>query len=52
MARRPGASKLDRNDIAMCGYNGRGIASFTTFGRVIAEHVMGPMNAPAGVAGR
>ncbi|MBY5359885.1 hypothetical protein HFO97_07835 [Rhizobium leguminosarum] len=31
----------------MCGYNGRGIASCTTFGRVIAENVMGRMNAPA-----
>ncbi|MGE7370608.1 NAD(P)/FAD-dependent oxidoreductase [Neorhizobium sp. NPDC001467] len=32
---------FDRNVIGFCGYNGRGIAPGTTFGKVLAEHILG-----------
>ncbi|MEB2845125.1 FAD-dependent oxidoreductase [Rhizobiales bacterium RZME27] len=37
----PRLHKFDRNVIGFCGYNGRGIAPGTTFGKVLAEHVLG-----------
>jgi glycine/D-amino acid oxidase-like deaminating enzyme len=37
----PRFHKLDRNVIAFSGYNGRGIAPGTTFGAVLASHVLG-----------
>jgi glycine/D-amino acid oxidase-like deaminating enzyme len=43
----PRFHQLDRNVIAICGYNGRGIAPGTTFGRVIAEHVLGRLDISA-----
>lgn len=35
--------KLDTNVVAFCGYNGRGIAPGTVFGRVMAEYVSGAL---------
>jgi glycine/D-amino acid oxidase-like deaminating enzyme len=35
--------KLDSNVVAFCGYNGRGIAPGTVFGRVMAEYVSGAL---------
>ncbi len=43
----PRFHQLDRNVIAICGYNGRGIAPGTTFGRVIAEPCVGRLDASA-----
>ncbi len=37
----PGFHQLDRNIVAISGYNGRGIGPGTVFGRCLAEHVMG-----------
>lgn len=37
----PGFHQLDRNIIAISGYNGRGIGPGTVFGRCLAEHVLG-----------
>ncbi|MBL8572644.1 MAG: FAD-binding oxidoreductase [Hyphomicrobiaceae bacterium] len=37
----PKFHRLADNVIAFCGYNGRGIAPGTTFGRVLADHVRG-----------
>ena len=52
----PKFHRLARNVVSFCGYNGRGIAPGTVFGRVLAEHVLGrvseqelplPVTAPA-----
>jgi glycine/D-amino acid oxidase-like deaminating enzyme len=32
---------LGKNAVAMAGYNGRGIAPGTVFGKALAEHVLG-----------
>lgn len=37
----PRLHKFDRNIIGFCGYNGRGIAPGTTFGKILAEHILG-----------
>jgi glycine/D-amino acid oxidase-like deaminating enzyme len=37
----PRLHRFDRNVIGFCGYNGRGIAPGTTFGKVLAEHILG-----------
>ncbi len=37
----PGFHQLDRNIVAISGFNGRGIGPGTVFGRCLAEHVMG-----------
>jgi glycine/D-amino acid oxidase-like deaminating enzyme len=53
----PRFHQLARNVVCFCGYNGRGIAPGTVFGRVLADHVLGriatadlplPVSAPAG----
>lgn len=36
--------KLDSNVVAFCGYNGRGIAPGTVFGRAMAEYVSGALD--------
>ena len=43
----PGFHQLDRNIVAISGYNGRGIGPGTVFGRCLAEHVMGARSAEA-----
>lgn len=52
----PRFHKLDRNVLSFCGYNGRGIAPGTVFGRALAAHILGrvteqdlplPLSAPA-----
>lgn len=37
----PRLHKFARNVIGFCGYNGRGIAPGTTFGKVLADHIAG-----------
>jgi glycine/D-amino acid oxidase-like deaminating enzyme len=37
----PRFHRLARNVVGFCGYNGRGIAPGTVFGRVLADHVLG-----------
>jgi glycine/D-amino acid oxidase-like deaminating enzyme len=37
----PRLHKFAPNVISFCGYNGRGIAPGTTFGKVLAEHILG-----------
>ncbi|ALG72944.1 FAD-dependent oxidoreductase [Azospirillum thiophilum] len=37
----PRFHKLDRNVLSFCGYNGRGIAPGTVFGRALASHILG-----------
>lgn len=37
----PRLHRFDRNVIGFCGYNGRGIAPGTTFGKVLADHILG-----------
>ncbi|MDP9840360.1 glycine/D-amino acid oxidase-like deaminating enzyme [Neorhizobium huautlense] len=37
----PRLHRFDRNAIGFCGYNGRGIAPGTTFGKILAEHILG-----------
>jgi glycine/D-amino acid oxidase-like deaminating enzyme len=37
----PRFHRLDKNVVTVCGYNGRGIAPGTVFGRVLADHVLG-----------
>jgi glycine/D-amino acid oxidase-like deaminating enzyme len=39
----PRFHRLDRNVLTICGYNGRGIAPGTVFGRCLAELVLGRM---------
>lgn len=39
----PRFHRLDRNVVAFCGYNGRGIAPGTVLGRVLADHVSGKL---------
>ena len=37
----PRFHRLDENVVTFCGYNGRGIAPGTVFGRVLADHILG-----------
>ena len=37
----PRFHRLGQNVVTVCGYNGRGIAPGTVFGRVLADHVLG-----------
>jgi glycine/D-amino acid oxidase-like deaminating enzyme len=37
----PRLHRFDRNVLGFCGYNGRGIAPGTTFGKILAEHILG-----------
>ena len=37
----PRFHRLGENVVTVCGYNGRGIAPGTVFGRVLADHVLG-----------
>lgn len=37
----PRFHKLGRNVVSFCGYNGRGIAPGTVFGRALAAHILG-----------
>lgn len=41
----PRFHQLDQNIVTICGYNGRGIAPGTVFGRLLAAHVAGEMRA-------
>ena len=54
----PRFHRLARNVVAFCGYNGRGIAPGTVFGRCLADLLLGrigddelplPITSPAGV---
>ncbi len=40
----PRLHRFDRNVIGFCGYNGRGIAPGTTFGRILARHILGQIS--------
>jgi len=40
----PRLHRFERNVIGFCGYNGRGIAPGTTFGKVLAEHILGQIS--------
>jgi len=40
----PRFHRLDRNVLTICGYNGRGIAPGTVFGRLLADMVLGKLS--------
>ena len=37
----PRLHKFAPNVLGFCGYNGRGISPGTTFGKILAEHILG-----------
>ena len=40
----PRLHRFERNVISFCGYNGRGIAPGTVFGKVLARHILGEIS--------